>query len=131
MAKLTKADLMQFTGSQEFYRHVFNRAVVYTEGVQYLAEQGEAFWLIDSIALYIGSHRFNAAAAQDDRINLMHFWKLAVNEDRTANLEARADSPDEPFITEDIPWTDFPLDEADIWACHDGDHWTLMLPSEY
>ncbi|MCA9071158.1 MAG: hypothetical protein KDA84_19655 [Planctomycetaceae bacterium] len=131
MSKLTKADLQQFTGSETFYRHVFNRAVVYTEGVKFLAEQAKAHWLIDSIALLIGSHRFNAAAAKDERIGLIHFWKLAVGNNQTAKLEARADSPDEPFISENIFWTDFPLDEADIWAAHDGDHWTLMLPSEY
>ena len=61
----------------------------------------------------------------------MHFWKLAVNADGSAELTARADSPDEPFIREQIPFTDFPLDEVDVWAANGADKWVLMLPSEY
>lgn len=32
---------------------------------------------------------------------------------------------------QDIPYTDFPIDEISIYACWDGEHWVLMLPSEY
>lgn len=113
------------------YRHAFNRAVIYTEGVQFVAERGGAYWLIDEIAIHLDSSAFRKAAARDDRIGLIHFWKLAVNADRSAELTARADSPDEPFIREQIPFTDFPLDEADIWAAHDTENWVLLLPSEY
>ena len=36
-----------------------------------------------------------------------------------------------PFITQKIEYTDFPLDEIDIWAGFDGTRWTLYLPSEH
>lgn len=123
--------LNQFTGSTQFYRNAFNRAVLYTEGVQYLAENGEAYWLIDAIAIHIGSREFQLAAAQDERISLIHFWKLAVSPDRSANLTALADSGETPFIVQKIPFTDFPLEQIDIWAGNNGEGFTLMLPGEY
>ncbi len=131
MDELSESDLRRFTGGDVRYRHAFNRAVIYTEGVQFVAERGGAYWLIDEIAIHLDSSAFRKAAARDDRIGLIHFWKLAVNADRSAELTARADSPDEPFIREQIPFTDFPLDEADIWAAHDTENWVLLLPSEY
>ena len=30
-----------------------------------------------------------------------------------------------------IPYTDFPIGEITLYACWDGDHWVMMLPSEY
>jgi len=42
-------ELQHFTGSEKFYRHPLFRIFVYTEGVQFLAEKAEAYWLIDYI----------------------------------------------------------------------------------
>lgn len=131
MQKLTKDQLNQFTGDVVRYRHPINRKVIYTPGVKYLAEKAEAYWLIDAIASWIGSEPFEDAVSEDDRIRYMHFWKLTVNEDGTATLSAKADSPEKPFITQPIPFTDFPLDSIDIWAAVSDDLWTLYLPSEH
>ena len=43
--------LAQFTGSQNFYRHSLVREVLYTEGVEYVADAAGAHWLLDEIAL--------------------------------------------------------------------------------
>ena len=131
MDELSESDLRQFTGDDVRYRHAFNRAAIYTEGVQFLAERGGAYWLIDEIAIHLGSSEFREAAARDQRIGLMHFWKLAAHADQSAELTARADSPNEPFIREQIPFTDFPLDEVDVWAANDAENWVLLLSSEY
>jgi hypothetical protein len=37
---LTRADLVMFTGSEQFYWHSINRRVVYTEGARHVAETG-------------------------------------------------------------------------------------------
>ena len=126
-----RTELAQFTGSTQWFRHAFNRAVIYTEGMQYLAEEGEAHWLIDAIASHIGSDEFRRAADLDSRVGLMHFWKLAVNPDHTATLKAVADSGEQPFIMQEIEFTDIPLDVIDVWAKNDAGLWTLLLPSEY
>ncbi|WP_437186743.1 DUF6876 family protein [Planctomicrobium sp. SH668] len=126
-----RTELAQFTGSAQWFRHSFNRAVIYTEGIQYLAENGGAYWLIDAIASHLASDEFRKAARKDDRISLMHFWKLAVKPDHSALLTAIPDTGEPEFIQQAIPFTDFPLDEIDVWAQNDGRHWTLLLPSVY
>jgi hypothetical protein len=32
---------------------------------------------------------------------------------------------------QEIAYTDFPMQQFQIYACWDGEHWVLMLPSEY
>ncbi|MGD9790584.1 MAG: DUF6876 family protein [Phycisphaerales bacterium] len=128
---LTHADLRQFTGDLERFRHPLARAVLYTPGIQYLAERAQAYWLIDEIALAIAGGEVARAGQRDPRVLDLHFWKLEVRQDRSAELTARADSDVPPFLTRGIPWTDFPLDHVDVWAGHDGRRWTLYLPSEH
>jgi len=103
-----RTELAQFTGSAQWFRHSFNRAVIYTEGIQYLAENGGAYWLIDAIASHLASDEFRKAARKDDRISLMHFWKLAVKPDHSALLTAIPDTGEPEFIQQAIPFTDFP-----------------------
>jgi len=131
MNQLTKTDLRQFTGSLERYRHLLNPAVIYTPGVQYLAEKGGAYWLIDAIAVHLGSPEMSRAIQRDNRLQHLQFWELAVKEDGSALLTCVADSDGEIAVTQAIPWTDFPLPEVAVWAAHDGRKWTLLLPSEY
>jgi hypothetical protein len=37
----------------------------------------------------------------------------------------------EPIITQRIDYTDFPLEQIDLWLVADGKNWVLMLPTEY
>jgi len=50
-ATLSEVQLRQFTGSENWYRHGINRAVLYTDGAKYVADQGGAHWLLDIIAI--------------------------------------------------------------------------------
>ena len=129
-AILQASDLRQFSGDLERFRHQFNRNVIYTPGVQYLAEQGQAYWLIDAIASYFGSDVMNQATQKDSRLRSMQFWRLEVKDD-AGILTARADDGVEPFVRQEIEYTDFPLEQVDIWAGFDGSRWTLYLPSEH
>lgn len=130
-SRLTLESLRQFTGDLDRFRHPFNRRVIYTPGVEYVAEQGGAYWLIDAIVSYFGSSQMKQAIAQDDRLASLQFWLLEVGPDRKAKLTCRADAGVAPAITQEIPFTDFPLDQIEIWAGFDGRHWTLYLPSEH
>ncbi|WP_430451513.1 DUF6876 family protein [Rhodopirellula europaea] len=131
MEALSKRDLNQFSGDLVRFRHSINRRVIYTPGVRHVAEDGGAYWLIDAIASHIGSPEFNKAADRDYRIGTMHFWTLPRNGSGGAELFAKADSPEDAFIVQDIPFTDFPMTSIDISAAFDGEHWTLYLPSEH
>lgn len=127
-----EAELAYFTGSLERYRHATNPRVVYTPGVKHLAEEGGAYWLLDAIASWIGSHSFNRALEADPRLASLHFWRLSVDRrDDSALLAAAADAGEPPFITQHVPFTDFPLSHIEIWAGYDGTTWTLYLPSEH
>jgi hypothetical protein len=128
--KLTHADLHQFTGDLQRYQHPLHPKVIYTPGVQFLAERGQAYWLIDAIASYFGSPQMEGAMAKDPRLASLQFWRLTVT-DGSALLIAEADAGEEPFIRQEIAFTDFPLDIVEIWAGYDGSRWTLYLPSEH
>lgn len=124
-------ELKQFTGTEVFYRHSFNRRIVYTEGVRYLATEAQAYWLIDAIASHISSPLFQRAMTKDERIGERHFWTLHVKPDNSAVLEAKVDSPERALVTQKLTFTDFPLPEIQIWVGNNGQGWTLYLPSEH
>ena len=48
---LSKNDLALFTGSDNWYRHGINPNVRFTDGAKYLADEGGAYWLLDTIAI--------------------------------------------------------------------------------
>ena len=118
---LTAQDLAYFMGSEQFYKH-WTKRLIYTEGVQYMAEKAGAYWLIDAIASYQPDKRIK------DNPDLVAFqvWKLEIKESK-AVLTMRGDSNLPSVIRQEIPYTDFPLPEITLYVC-DG---TLLLPSEY
>lgn len=128
---LTQRELRQFSGDLERFRHPINRSVIYTPGVRYVAEKADAYWLIDAIASHLGSTEYLHATVTDDRLCYFMVWTLEVTEDHSAILSARADSPDAPWVSQNIEFTDFPLDNIEVFAATDGRHWTLYLPSEH
>lgn len=116
---LTQADLAQFIGSEHWYRHTLNRAMLYTEGAQYLAEHGGAYWLLDAIAI---SNRHEKAVAAEE----FQVWTLTVNSNRTATL-CCGDGNGKAVYRQEIEFTDFPLPEVKLYCCGN----TILLPSEY
>lgn len=119
MSKLTQGDLAHFTGTDQWYRHGLNRSMLYTDGVQYLAEKGGAYWLLDKIA----------TLQLEPKIRREEFqvWRLTVADNR-ARLTCDDGNDNSPVIySEDIDFTDFPLDEITIWV--EGN--VMLLPSEH
>ena len=116
---LSAADLAQFTGTEQWYRHSINRSILYTEGAQHVAEHGGAYWLLDEIAL-IQPYDKNVAAQE------FQVWTLKVRPDRTATL-ACDDGNGNVILTKEIPYTDFPLDNIKLYFANNVIH----LPSEY
>lgn len=116
---LTENALRQFTGSEQWFRHGLNRNILYTEGAQYVAEHGGAYWLLDSIA--IAQTHIPAVKAEEFQL-----WTLKVNADHTAMLTCE-DGNCHVVHQERIPFTDFPLEEIKLYYCNNVIH----LPSEY
>ncbi|MEP3480185.1 MAG: DUF6876 family protein [Fuerstiella sp.] len=126
-----KTNLKQFTGDIGRYQHSFYPQLVYTPGIQYLAETAGAYWLIDVIASHLNSSAFQRVVQQDRRILDLHFWNLTVSDDSSGLVTARVDSGEEASIKQRIPFTDFPLKSIDLWVAFDGRSLTLYLPSEH
>jgi hypothetical protein len=116
---LTLADLRQFSGSETWYRHGLVRHILYTEGAQYVAEQGGAYWLLDEIAFTQKASRKVAGAP-------FQLWTLEVRTDRTAVLTCE-DGNCNPVFRKQIEYTDFPLDTIQFYFTNN----TILLPSEY
>lgn len=115
---LTEAHLAQFTGSETFFRYWFNRKILFTEGVHYVAEHGGPCWLVDEIAL----------AQNDTKVAAEEFqtWKLTVATDRSALLVCE-DGNFNVVTSKRIPFTDFPLPTITLWFANN----TIYLPSEH
>jgi hypothetical protein len=116
---LTHDSLNQFTGTRQWFRHPLYRKFLYTEGVQFVARNGEAYWLIEAIFSHQGNPKVNQEPFQ--------VWKLTVDEElRTAVLVCE-DGNDNELLQQVIPFTDFPLSEIRFFL-EDG---VLLLPSEH
>lgn len=117
--KLTHAELSHFTGSEHWYRHALVRSILFTDGAKYLADKAGAYWLLDEIAL---AQRYEQPVAAEE----FQLWKLSVRPDRTAVLACENGNGD-VILRKDIPFTDFPLDEINLYCANN----TILLPSEY
>jgi len=126
---LTQSDLSQFTGDLERYRHQLCRNLLYTPGVQYLMENGEAYWLLDAIA----SYQHNGCINSNEDLRYLQFWTLKVDlEANTAVLELTDGNSKVPIISQQIPYTDFCLPEVQVWVGDNGNGTrTAYLPSEH
>ena len=110
-------ELAQFNGDLDRYRH-WTRKLIFTPGIKHLAERAGAFWLVDLVA----SWQLEGKGAAEQ----FQVWTLAVRSDQTATATA-TDGNRAEIARQEIPFTDFPLDEITVWF----DGGTLMLPSEY
>lgn len=110
--------LILFTGTERYYR--ISRKHLLTEGTKYVAENAGAFWMMDAAASHLNE------IGTDDwfvlvRVTVTNSSAVMRYEDGNGNVSAR----------QSIPYTDFPLPSFMFYACWDGEHWVLMLPSEY
>lgn len=121
---IKEEDLAQFIGTEGYFRHPLCKAVVYTDGVEYLASNG-AGWLVDMVASHLHTHK-----GLVEKCDGMLFTKFTLEKTRGGRLEARKDTHAPVIFSQEVEYTDLPFD-VDIWAQHDGERWVMMLPSEY
>jgi hypothetical protein len=118
-ARLSEADLWQFTGTENLYRHALNRNVLFTDGAKYVADEGGAYWLLDEIAL---AQRYQKAVAAEE----FQAWTLTVDADRTAVLTCE-DGNGKTVFTKRLDYTDFPAERITLWV----ENSTIYLPNEH
>ena len=90
----------------------------YTEGVQYVAEEAGAYWLIDEVAF---AQRYDAGVAAEE----FQLWSLSVTGD-TARLVCD-DGNGNVLLQKTIDFTDFPEPGIKFYYIAG----VLLLPSEY
>lgn len=93
-------------GSDQRYRHTFNRSFIYTGGVQAVAEAAGAYWLLDKVALElaplyakawlegkagIGIVKFTVPAAESQDKQLRPVVTLSLADDAPAAYEQALD----------------------------------------
>lgn len=117
-AEEIRDSLAQFSGSENRYRHWSD--LVFTDGIKYMAESCQAYWLIEVIASY--QHLFR----KDPMLGQIQLWTLHKVEKGGWELICERDSGD-VAIRQIIEFSDFPLDEIKIYVANQ----TIMLPSEY
>jgi hypothetical protein len=111
------SELSQFIGTEKLYR-ITSRHVL-TDGTEYLAEHAKCFWLMDAIASHL-------TRSYDDYFAVARL----VVKDSSAVLTLD-DGNDTVFATQMFEYTDFPLNEIKLYCSFDGEHWVIMLTSEY
>jgi hypothetical protein len=110
--------LSGFTGTDRYYR--ISARHLLTDGTKFLADAAQCYWLMDAVA----SHLQEIGTAD---------WFVLV---KTIVKDSRAtmvyeDGNGREHARQEIPYTDFPLSEITLYACWDGEHWVIMLHSEY
>ena len=111
-----KTTLGSFIGTTKYYRSGFGTLHL-TEGIHYLRETANCYWLIDIVESY-------QPMLTDVPFQI---WTLKVNEDESALVTCKEDSDQPCLVKQEIEYTDFPLDEIEFY-CIDG---VVLLKSEY
>ena len=116
--RLDARELAQFTGTAAHYRLTPKHLL--TDGTKFLAERAACYWIMDAIASHlseIGTNDWFVLVKVEVRSHIA----LMIYEDGSGKEHAR----------QEIPYTDFPMHAISLFACWDGEHWVIMLPSEY
>jgi hypothetical protein len=121
LMSLTQAELDRFIGSELLW-HQPLLFFKYTDGIKFVAEKGNAYWLLTDISAF-QHHRSIVEHAKNDHFQL---WKLTVRSDETATLTCD-DGNGHVLFTHEYHYTTFPLPEIKFYLVDK----ILMLPSEY
>lgn len=110
-----KSALTQFTGTATYYKHPFG--LHYTDGIKFLADECKCYWLID----FVASWQIDAKVRAEE----FQVYKMTVKDSQaTINIE---DGNDNVIRSQEIEYTDFPLDEITLWFSNG----VLYLPTEH
>ena len=118
-----KEGLQHFHGTEMFYRIPLLRTR-FTDGLKYLSEAAECFWLITDTSVIAKS------LMNQSEFVTIDFKRLSEERQDSTGYEAEiiyTDGNDNILEKHGYRATDFPLDELRLFFVNG----TLMLPSEY
>ena len=114
--------LSQFSGTENYYRIMPN--VLMTDGAKFVADNGEAYWLMTTIASYLPEF----TEKETFIVATLQVTRTATSSHAILKLD---DGNDNILAQQYIEYTDFELDEIKLYACYNGDMWVIMIPREY
>lgn len=116
--ELTQSDLDQFCGSEHYYFLPLFPACNYTDGVKFLAERGNAYWLLDLI--------FSAQISEKVRGEEFQSWHIDIKPNTHEGIVTATDGKGKVIYMQKLPYTDFPFNLKLFYTNN-----VLLLPSEY
>ncbi len=109
--------LAYFTGTTQWYRNPMFPAFTFTDGVKFLANNANCYWLIDYI--------FSNQILPEIKDAGFQVWKISVSENKAT---VTMDDGNGNILKEfKIPYTDFPLSEFKLLFTNN----VLLLITEY
>lgn len=112
-----RKELAFFTGSEEFYKAY--PKVLITEGVKFLADRAECYWIIDLIFSYQSIKKIKDEAFQ--------VYDLKVNLEEKSAIMVCTDGNENILYEQRIPFTTFPIESIKLYFTNE----VVLLPSEY
>ncbi len=112
-----RKELAFFTGSEEFYKAY--PKVLITDGVKFLADRAECYWIIDLIFSYQSIKKVKDEAFQ--------VYDLKVNLEEQSAIMICTDGNKNTLYEQRIPFTTFPLESIKLYFTNE----VILLPSEY
>jgi hypothetical protein len=113
------SQLRQFTGTTQYYRIL--PTFVVTDGVKYLMDGAECYWLAQLYGLHLVDIDFNREP----------FTVLKLNRKGEGARIVIEDGNGKTLSYQGLDYTDFPMGEITLFASWSGEFWVAMLPSEY
>ena len=112
-------DLYQFIGTENYYKHPFT-PTVFTDGMKFLADNADCYWLIDRIAFL---------QLEDGEICNCDFqvWEMQAIPDTHSAVLTCTDGNNDVLFKETIDYTDFPIANIKLYYQNN----VLFLTSEY
>ena len=112
--------LAHCTGSEQYHKYMMG--LILTDGTKLFAELCQCFWLLDILA----SVQRNKKVVGED------FQVLNIKRNGDKAVVTVEDGNNNVLYKQNIPYTDFPLDDYKLFAVAQGNGMSVvMLPSEY
>jgi len=111
--------LAQFTGTENYYQIL--PMFVVTDGVKYLMDTADCYWLAQLYGFHLVGIDFNDNA----------FTVLKLKRTGQGAEVSIEDGNGGVLVKQKIDYTDLLLDSVTLYACWADKHWVCMLTSEY
>jgi len=124
MVKMSAVELQrgldQFCCTEQYWKLGVWHRIVCTDGVKFLVEKGECYWLVDLIA------SMQPELLKDRMLQGHQFWTVRLDGKGGCDVICERDTGDVAW-RKHIDYTDFTLEECRIWV--EGN--VALLPGEH